>query len=132
MEIDDGLSRDDFRYMGKLLYDDPKGEYQIRAGDVYEAKTVKGHTNLLVALRLAEGWMYYAHGDKVKKVPFVQFKSALESGDIQFKFPDEIDTERLSLSVIALDALANRRSFEESLKVMSDEAEEYRAKMGNS
>ena len=132
-ELEQGsLSREAFRGMGKLIYKDPEGNFEIRAGDLYEAKTVKGHTNLLVALRCIEGWVYYAHGDKVRKVQIEQFARAIEIGDLLLKWPDEIDTERLSMSVIALDAMANRRSFEQSLAIKSEEAEEYRRQMGMS
>lgn len=117
--------------MGGVLYKDPAGEFEIHAGDIYEAKTTRGHTNLIVAMRCYEGWMFYAHGDKVKKVPLHEFVRALEAGDLQLRWPDEIDTERLSMCVIMLDAVANRRKFEESLHIKAEEAEEYAAKMGS-
>jgi hypothetical protein len=117
-----------FRNQGQVLYRDPAGEFEIHSGDVFEAKTVKGHTNLIIALRIYEGWLLYAHGDKVRKVPARQFINAIESGEIEIRWPDEIDTERLSLAVIMLDAIANRRTFEESLHVKAEEADDYRQK----
>jgi hypothetical protein len=132
-ELEQGsLSREAFRGMGKLIYRDPQGNFEIRAGDLYEAKTVTGHTNLLVTLRCFDGWVYYAHGDKMRKVVLIEFARAIESGELLLRWPDEIDTERLSMSVIALDAMANRRSFEQSLQIKADEAEEYRREMGMS
>lgn len=120
-----------FRNQGQVLYVDPKGEFEIHSGDVYEAKTIKGHTNLIIALRIYEGWMLYAHGDKVKKTPANQFIRAIENGDIEIRWPDEIDTERLSMAVIMLDAIANRRTFEESLHIKAEEADDYRNKFEN-
>jgi hypothetical protein len=120
-----------FREQGHILYEDPKGEFSVRSGDIFEAKTIKGHTNLIVALRHYQGWLLYAHGDKVRKVPMKQFVNAIESGEIEIRWPDEIDTERLSMAVIMLDAIANRRTFEESLHIKAEEAEDYRRQFEN-
>lgn len=119
----------EFRNQGQVLYKDPNGEFEIHAGDIYEAKTIKGHTNLIVALRNVNGFMIYAHGDKCKKTPYKEFIRAVESGDLQLRWPDEIDKERLSMAVIMLDAIANRRTFEESIEIMAENADEYMAKM---
>lgn len=122
------MDLNEFRAMGKVLYQDPKGEFEIHSGDIYEAKTTLGHTNLIVALRLYDGYLIYAHGDKCKKVKLQEFVRAIEGGELDLRWPDEIDKERLSMSVIMLDAIANRRSFEQSMELMADEAEEYYAK----
>ena len=107
--------------MGRVLYEDPRGDFEIIAGDIFEAKTTKGNTNLIVALRVIDGFMLYAHGDKVKKTPFSDFLNAVESGEILWRNPKEIDVERLSMAAIALDAMANRRSFEQSVHVMEEQ-----------
>jgi hypothetical protein len=110
-----------FRAMGRILYEDPAGDFEIIAGDIFEGATTRGNTNLIVALRVIDGYMLYSHGDKVKKVPLSQFIRAVESGDIEYRNPKEIDVERLSMAIIALDAMANRRSFEEAVHVMEDQ-----------
>lgn len=122
------MDLNDFRNMGQVLYRDPKGEFEIHAGDLYEGKTTLGHTNIIVALRNYDGWLVYAHGDKCKKVRIQEFIRAIEDGSLELRWPDEIDKERLSMSVIMLDAIANRRSFEQSMELMADEADEYYAK----
>lgn len=118
----------DFRNMGGVLYKDPNGEFEIHAGDIFEAKTILGHTNLIVAMRLIEGWIIYAHGDKCKKVLLQEFVRGIEGGDLELRWPDDVDKERLSMAVIMLDAIANRRTFEQSIDLMSDNADEYYAR----
>lgn len=125
------MDLNEFRAMGKVLYVDPKGEFEIHAGDIYEARTTLGHTNLIVALREYNGWMYYAHGDKCRKVLARDFIRSVEDGSLELRWPDEIDKERLSMSVIMLDAIANRRTFEESMDIMADQADEYMEKVHN-
>lgn len=119
------MSLADLKRKGGTLYRDPKGEFQIDAGDIYEAKTTMGHTNLLVALRLYDNYILYAHGDKCKKVYLNEFVRAIEAGDLVLRWPDEIDKERLSLAIIMLEAISNRRSFEETLHLKENEADEY-------
>ena len=121
------LGREEFREIGKVIYECEK--FDIRAGDIFEGKTHKGHTNLIVALRVWDGYMYYLHGDKAKKVPLKFFIRAIENSDIELRYADEIDTERLSMAAIMLDAMANRRTFEESLHIQSEQAEEFGRRM---
>ena len=112
-----------FREVGRILYMDPEGQFDIRAGDVFEGETIKGTKNLVVALRIIDGWMLYSHSDKVRKVRIEEFVRSIESGDLELKYVDEIDTERLHMAQIGLDALANRRTWEEALQVQADQAE---------
>lgn len=111
-----------FRQLGHTLFVDPNGHFDIRAGDIYEAETARGQKNLIVAFRIVEGWMLYGHGDKVKKTPLGDFIRAIESGDLELKYVDEIDVERLEMCQIMLDGIANRRTFEETLQLQEAEA----------
>jgi hypothetical protein len=113
-----------FDQMGKVLYHDKKQGITIRAGNIFEAQTVKGNTNLIVTLRVIDGFMYYCHGDKVKKVKIDNFVSAVEHGDLQPRQAKEIDTERLTMATIGLDAVVNRRTGEEQIMHYGDGAEE--------
>lgn len=117
-----------WRSQGPLLYADPNGYFDIRSGDVFRAETVKGGHNYVVALRVFNGYFYYGHGDKVKKVEFDNFVKAVEHGDLEFIPMDELDKERLSMAVIGLDAIANRRSAAQSIDIMAESAEEFRQK----
>ena len=115
-----------FRSQGPLLYADPQGDFDIRSGDVFRAQTVKGGYNYVIALRVFNGRMYYGHGDKVRYVPLYDFVNTVDHGDLEYVKMDELDRDKLSLSVIGLDAIANRRSAAESIDIMADSAEEFR------
>jgi len=112
-----------FRESGKILAKQEDGQYEIRAGDIYEGKTVRGHTNLIIALRIIDDFMCYGHGDTVKKTPLEHFLRAIESGDLVLKYLDEIDVERIAMCQIALDAIANRVTFEKAVDMQLEEAE---------
>jgi len=114
-----------FRSQGPLLYADPNGHFDIRSGDVFRAQTVKGGYNYIVALRVWNGNMLYGHGDKVKQVPLHEFVRPVEYGDVQFIPMNELDKEKMSLAIIGLDAIANRRSAAQSIDVMADSAREF-------
>lgn len=113
-----------FEEMGLYLGGDAKDGIVVRAGQIYEAKTVKGGKNLIVALRYLDGWMYYGHGDKIRKVKGDQFLNAIRHGDLEPKNVKEVDVGRLSMAIIGLDAIANRRTAEQQIQFMGDSAEE--------
>jgi hypothetical protein len=115
-----------FREMGKLLFKSKNKEFSVYAGDIFEAKTVKGNKNLLVAIRVypdeqGELWMFYLHGGNAKKVKLKEFVQACEAGDLELKKPIEIDVERLALCDIMFDGFCNRRTFEEAIDVTEEE-----------
>jgi hypothetical protein len=114
-----------FRSMGELLYEDPQQHFDVRSGDVFKAQTVKGGYQYVVALRVFSGYMFYGHGDKVRKVPVSDFIRTIESGDLEFIKVSQLDREKLSLAVIGLDAIANRRKAEQSIDVMADNAADF-------
>lgn len=111
-----------FRERAKLLASSEAG-YEIYAGDIYEAKTIMGNTNYVIAFRIMDDHMFYGQGDKVKKVPLEHFLRAIESGDLQLKYIDEVDVERIAMCQICLDAIANRRTFEQAVDMQLDQAE---------
>ena len=113
-----------FEQMGKLLFFDPDQACAIHAGQLYEAKTVKGNTNLIVTMRVVDGYMVYMHADMPKKVKLDTFVHAVLHGDLEPRNAKEIDTERLSMMSIGLDAIANRRTGEEQIEYMGDGAAE--------
>lgn len=113
-----------FDQMGKVLWHDPKEGLTIYAGNIFEGKTVKGNTNLIVAMRVFDGHMYYMHGDKAKKIPLQNFVRAVMGGDLIPRDIKEVDAERLSMCAIGLDSIANRRTAEETIKYYGDQAEE--------
>lgn len=110
--------------MGMVLFHDEKAQLTIRRGNIFEARTVKGHTNLLIAMGVSDGFMFYMHADKAKKVKLEQFINAVMCGDLEPRSAKEIDTERLSMASIGLDAIANRRTGEEQIQYFGDRAEE--------
>lgn len=113
-----------FEEMGLYLGGSEKEGMVVRAGQIYEAKTVKGGKNLIVALRVLDGWMYYGHGDKLRKVKCEQFLDAIRHGDLEPKKVKEVDVGRLSMAIIGLDAMANRRTGEEQIQYMGEGAED--------
>jgi hypothetical protein len=113
-----------FDHLGRILYQDFKNGLVVRAGNIFEARTVKGHTNLIVAMRVLNGHMYYLHGDKARKVRVEEFARAIEYGDLIPRAATEIDTERLSMCAIGLDAIANRRTAEETIDFYGEGAAE--------
>lgn|GEM_PF-4712450 len=112
-----------FIEMGAVLFADEKAGLVIREGQIFEAPTVKGGKNLIVTMRVVDNFMVYCHGDKVKKVSMFEFLRAVYNGDIEPKLPSEIDTERMSMATIGLDAIANRRTAEEYIELMGEQAE---------
>ena len=115
---------DSFVTMGKILLESPGDNLCIREGQLLQGKTVTGGTNLIVCMRVVDGHMIYAHGDKVKKIDIDTFIRAVLHGDLEPKMPKEIDTERLSMATIGMDAIANRRTVEEHIDLMGEGAEE--------
>lgn len=111
---------DSFLDMGDILYSSPSQGLTIRAGQIFQGKTVKGGTNLIVAMRTMPGFMVYAHGDKVKKVDMETFINSVLHGDLEPKLINEVDPGRLSMSVIGLDAIANRRCGEVQIDAMTE------------
>lgn len=108
--------------MGNVLYHDPSAELMIRAGQIFEAKTVKGGKNLIVAMRVVDGWMVYLHGDKAKKVSMFQFVNAVMGGELEPKMPTQVDVGRMSMAAIGIDAVANRRTAEERIDEIEEQA----------
>lgn len=121
---ENGNPRPTFDQMGRVIVYDAEQGIVIRAGNIFEAKTVKGNTNLIVAMRVINGWMYYMHGDKGKKIEAHKFVRAVAHGDFQPRTAKEVDTNRLSMCAIGLDSIANRRTAEETIKYYGDQAEE--------
>lgn len=113
-----------FDKMGKVLFHDKASNLTIYAGNIFEGRTVKGNTNLIVAMRVIDGHMYYMHGDKAKKVKLHEFTRAVLHGDLIPRTAKEVDAERLSMCAIGLDSIANRRTAEETIKYYGDMAEE--------
>lgn len=115
--------RSKFVEMGQVLFHDEKAGLTIREGQIFEGRTVKGGKNLIVTMRAVDGFMVYCHGDKVKKVSLYQFINAVYAGDLEPKHPKEIDTERMSMATIGIDAIANRRTAEEHIDYLGEAAE---------
>ena len=113
-----------FDQMGKIILVDLEQGIKIHAGQIFEAKTQKGGTNLIVAMRVLNSHMYYMHGDRCKKVHAEEFARAVLHGELQPRTAKEIDTERLSKASIGLDAIANRRTGEEQIEYMGEHAAE--------
>lgn len=117
-----GIHAKSFDSMGRILIHDEETGLTVYAGNVFEAKTVKGGKNLIVAMRVMNGYMIYMHGDRAKKVPVREFLDRIMSGDLEPKSIKEIDPERLSFAAIGLDSLANRRTAEQTIDYYGDGA----------
>jgi hypothetical protein len=89
----------------------------FQRGDVFEAKTVKGGTNYIIFLFTREGWTYYCHGDKGKKVRSEKFKALIDYGDLVPIPKEKRDPERMSLAVLGLMAMDNGLAFNDYMKV---------------
>lgn len=124
------LNQQSFNEMGQVLFSDPAQGLTIRAGQIFEGRTVKGGTNLIITMRQKDGFMYYMHADKARKVSMESFVNAVMYGDLQPRLAQEVDTERLSMAAIGLDALANRRTAEETIDFYGEGAAERFAEGG--
>lgn len=114
---------DRFNEMGDIAVSRLDQGLIIREGQLFEGKTVKGGKNLIVTLRAKDGWMYYLHGDRAKKVEIDRFVNAVLCGDLEPKLAQDVDVGRLSMAAIALDALANRRSVDQQIDAVAETAE---------
>ena len=124
---------DRFNEAGDPLCMIPGTDVWIRSGQIFETDTVKGNTNLIITMKNPKDtsgqWIYYLHGESIKKVARDQFLKAVEWGDVQPRLLQEVDVERIAKCHIALDAIANRRSVRDQIDAMSETAE-LRAKGG--
>lgn len=111
-----------FLEMGEVLFHDPKAGLTIRQGQIFECPTVKGGKNLIVTMRNVNGWMIYIHGDKARKTSMEVFVRAVMNGDIEPKMPNEVDAGRMSMAMIGIDAIANRRTGEETINAYEEAA----------
>lgn len=125
-------SANSFIELGKVLVYDPDSKVTIREGQIFEAPTVKGGKNLIVAMRVRDGYMVYIHGDRAKKVQADIFLRAVINGDIEPKLPLEVDAGRMSMAMIGIDAIANRRTAEETIDSVELEAfERHKREQGS-
>ena len=95
-----------FENMAGSIVEDHSQGIQVYAGQLFQAKTVKGGTNVIIAMRVMNNFMYYAHGDKLKKVPVETFVNAIRHGDLEPKKVSEVDVGRLDMAMIGLDAIS--------------------------
>lgn len=85
-------------------------------GDVFEAQTVKGHTNYIVFAFVRNNWVYYLHGDrKPQKVRKEKFMDLIDYGDLVHVPKEKRDPERIALSVLALLAADQGLAFNDYL-----------------
>lgn len=90
----------------------------FETGAVFEAETMKGHKNYVVFMFVKDGWVYYMHGDRAKKVRKDQWNRLIDYGDLEFIPKSKVDPEKKSLAVLSLMAMANGLSFNDYLKVI--------------
>lgn len=109
----------------------------IGRGQYFEAKTVKGGKNIILVLKaetpslinatskhvydtnIGESWVFYIHGENVKKDRYKHFYLGVSHGDLEPKCKTDIDIERLTMDAIVLEALSKGISTDE---VMEDRA----------
>jgi hypothetical protein len=89
----------------------------IFMGDYFEAKTKKGGTNLIVFFFEKDGYVYYCHGDRAKKCPKSQWTKSIDYGDMWPVDRSTIQPDRIALSVLAMQAMANGMAFNDYVKV---------------
>ncbi len=90
----------------------------FETGAVFEAETMKGHKNYVIFMFVRDGWVYYVHGDRAKKVRKDQWSKLVDYGDLEFVPKEKVDPERKSLAVLSLMAMANGLSFNDYMKMM--------------
>ncbi|MGL4398230.1 MAG: hypothetical protein ACRCXD_00045 [Luteolibacter sp.] len=121
-------SKSFFDRQGRVLFSDK--DIAIHAGNIFRAQTVKGEWNHIVAMRNYEGFIYYMHGDKVKKSSVYEFVSRVKQGELIPVDVKEMDVDRLATTAILLDSVANRRTSMQQIDMMEDMAVE-RARRGD-
>jgi hypothetical protein len=90
----------------------------FQRGDVFEAQAVKGHTNYVIFMMVKDGWAFYCHGDKAKKVQESHFQKLIDYGDLVPIPRENRDPERMSLAVLGLMAMDNGLAFNDYMKVL--------------
>lgn len=100
-----------------LILQTPWHNQPFQMGDVFNAETVKGSKNYVVFMMVQNGYAYYCHGDRAKKVPVTKFIELIGAGDLEYVDKKSLDPERKSLAVLGLMAMANGLSFEDYMKV---------------
>lgn len=90
----------------------------FECGSFFEAETVKGGKNYIIFMMTYNGWTYYMHGDRAKKIPEADFKNKINWGDLVPIARDKVDIEKSSLSVLSMLAMANGLSFNDYMKVI--------------
>ena len=98
------------------VLDTNAGLFQM--GDVFEAETKKGGKNYIVFFFVKNGFVYYCHGDRAKKVHAEHFKKMIDYGDLVPVPAGARDPERLSLSVLGMKAMSQGMTFHDYLKVI--------------
>lgn len=88
------------------------------SGDIFKAQTVSGGHNYIIFMLVNNGWVYYCHGDRSKKVPYKDFMNLIEDGSLEYVSREKTDPERMSLAVLGLQAMANGLTFNDYLKVI--------------
>ena len=104
-----------------LVLQTPWREEPYQMGTVFNAKTVRGGTNYVIFMMVNNGWAYYCHADRAKKVPVKDFIDLIGSGDLEFVPKDKQDPEKKSLAVLGLMAMANGMGFEDYMKIQYNE-----------
>ena len=100
---------------GLTLVTEDAGSYE--AGSFFEAETKQGNKNYIIFARVHNGFVYYFHGDKAKKVNLVHFKKLISHGDLVFVPKEKVDIEKAALAVLGINAMLNGLSFNDYLKV---------------
>jgi hypothetical protein len=88
------------------------------AGQLFEAKTVKGGINYVMFLLNHNGFAYYLHGDRAKKTPLSNFIDLIGGGDLNPIDRKNADPERLALASLSLHAMLNGLAFGDYLKMI--------------
>jgi predicted glycosyltransferase len=78
----------------------------FQMGSIFEVETIKGNKNYIIFFFVRNGFVYYCHGDKAKKVTEDQFKKLIDYGDVVPVPREKADPEKLSFSVLCLSAMS--------------------------
>lgn len=109
-----------FDRQGRVLFADK--EIAIHAGNVFKAQTVRGDWNHIIAMRNYDGFIYYMHGDTIKKSSLFEFVQRVKQGELVPVSIKELDPDVLATTAILLDSVANRRTKMHQIDYMEDMA----------
>lgn len=107
--------------LGELLAITKQG-FRIYNKQPFQAKTVKGSKQIIIAFKVYSGHMVYAHADRVLKVRLDKFCDAIDHGDLEPLNYSEIDQEKIALAHLGIMSIMHNQHMEATIEAVEENA----------